>query len=176
MAIAEGAGSSSIDFLQSVDTPTLSNAIELLKLRPNTEGFTPLGVRCVFPEFGRMVGYAVTAHVETMTQGQMDRNVFIDLYAAVAQSPKPAIVVFQEVGPFPDYAAHCGEVMATVFTRLGAIGLVTDCAVRDVPEVRAMKFRYFARGMVASHANFRIVRVGIPVQAHGLTIHPEDLL
>jgi regulator of RNase E activity RraA len=176
MAIATEAGSSSIDFLQSVDTPTLSNAIEMLNLRPYTEGFTPLGVRCVFPEFGRMVGYAVTAQVETMTKGAMDGSKFIDLYAAVAQSPKPAIVVFQEVGPFPDYAAHCGEVMATIFTRLGAIGLVTDCAVRDVPEVRAMKFRYFARGMVASHGCFRIVRVGVPVQVHGLTIHPEDLL
>ncbi len=176
MAIATEGVSSSIDFLQSVDTPTLSNAIELLKLRPYTEGFTPLGVRCLFPEFGRMVGYAVTAHVETMAQGQSDGSKFIDLYAAVAQSPKPAIVVFQEVGPFPDYAAHCGEVMATVFTRLGAIGLVSDCAVRDIPEVRAMKFRYFARGMVASHGCFRIVRVGIPVQVQGLTIHPGDLL
>ncbi|MFP5209086.1 MAG: RraA family protein [Acidobacteriota bacterium] len=167
---------SSIDYLQTVDTPTVSNAIELLGLRPRSEGFAPLHVRCLFPELGRMVGYAVTAHVESMTQGQPDWNMFLNLYAAVAASPKPAVVVLQEIGPHPEYAAHCGEVMATIFTRLGAIGLVTDCAIRDIPEVRAMKFRYFARGAVASHAYARIVRVGIPVQIHGLAIRPQDLL
>lgn len=166
----------SIDYLKTVDTPTLSNAIELLKIRPQNEGFTPLSIRCLFPEFGRMVGYAVTAHVETMSEGPIDWDIFMELYEAVARSSKPAVVAFQEVGPHPDYAAHCGEVMATIFTRLGAVGLVTGCAVRDIPEVRAMKFHYFARGIVASHAYFRIVRVGIPIQVEGLTIRPNDLL
>jgi regulator of RNase E activity RraA len=66
--------------------------------------------------------------------------------------------------------------MATVFTRLGAVGLVSDCAVRDIPEVRQMKFQYFARGAVASHGFFRILRVGVPVQIEGLVIRPDDLL
>jgi 4-hydroxy-4-methyl-2-oxoglutarate aldolase len=166
----------SIDYLKTIDTPTLSNAIELLRVRPQSEGFAPCQVRCLFPELGRMVGYAVTAHVETMTRAAMDRSTFVKLYKAVEESPKPAIVAFQEVGPHPDYAAHCGEVMATIFTRLGAVGLVSDCAVRDLPEVRAMRFQYFARGAVASHAYFRIVRVGIPIQVQGMPIRPGDLL
>jgi len=165
-----------IDYLKSVDTPTLSNAIESLKVRPRNEGFSSLHARCLFPEFGRMVGYAVTAHVETMSQGTADWNAFMELYEAVAESPKPAVVAIQETGPHPDYAAHCGEVMPTIFTRLGAVGLVTGCAVRDIPEVRGMKFHYFARGAVASHAYFRIVRVGIPVHVEGLVIRPGDLL
>jgi 4-hydroxy-4-methyl-2-oxoglutarate aldolase len=66
--------------------------------------------------------------------------------------------------------------MATFFTRLGAIGLVSDCAVRDLPEVRALGFHYFARGSVASHANFRIVRSGMPVQVAGMVVHPGDIL
>jgi 4-hydroxy-4-methyl-2-oxoglutarate aldolase len=171
-----GASESSIDYLKTVDTPTLSNAIELLQLRPQSEGFTPLSVRCLFPEFGRLVGYAVTAQVETMSEGAPDWNLFMQLFEAVAQSPKPAVVAFQEVGPHRDYAAHCGEVMATILTRIGAVGLVTDSAVRDIVEVRAMKFLYFARGLVASHANFRIVRVEIPIQVEGLVIRPGDLL
>lgn len=167
---------SAISYLQTVDTPTLSNAIELLKLRPQTEGFTSLGTRCLFPELGRMVGYAVTAHIETMTEGPNDRNMFLSLYDAVAQSPKPVVVVFQEIGPRRDYAAHCGEVMSTIFQRLGAIGLVTDSAVRDIPEVRAMKFKYFARGIVPSHAYARVVRVGAPIDIDGLMIRPQDIL
>jgi regulator of RNase E activity RraA len=111
-----------------------------------------------------------------MTSAATDRKMFLSLYEAVMESPKPAVVAFQEVGPQPDYAAHCGEVMATIFQRLGAVGLVSDCAVRDIPEVRALRFHYFARGAVASHAYFHIVRVGVGIQVHGLVISPGDLL
>ena len=166
-----------IDYLKGVDSPTLSNAIELLNLRPRRDGFTPLQTRCLFPEFGRMCGYAVTAQVETVTtQEPMDPEVFVDLYQAVEQSPKPAVIALQEIGGHGDYAAHCGEVMATIFTRLGAVGLVSDCAVRDIAEVRALQFHYFARGAVASHANFRIARVGVPIQIEGLVLRSGDLL
>ena len=166
-----------VDYLKTVDTPTLSNAIEMLLLRPQSAGFAPRQISCLFPEFGRMVGYAVTAQVETMTAtAPADRKTFLALYEAVMESPKPAVVAFQEVGPHPDYAAHCGEVMATIFQRLGAVGLVSDCAVRDIPEVRALRFHYFARGTVASHAYFHIVRVGVPIQVRGFSISPHDLL
>jgi len=176
MVPADNSRPSWIEYLKSVDSPTLSNASELLKLRPRSEGFTPVQVRCLCPEFGRMVGYAVTAQVETMTAGAIDWGQFMQLYEAVAQSPQPSVVAFQEIGPHPEYAAHCGEVMATVFTRLGAAGLVTDCAVRDIPEVRALRFHFFARGFVASHGYFRIVRVGVPIHVEGLSIRPRDLL
>lgn len=166
-----------IEYLKSVDTPTLSNAIELLNLRPRSEGFTPLQIRCLFPDLGRMCGYAVTAQVETMTTSEpFNIERFVELYRLVERSPKPAVVVLQEIGGLPDYAAHCGEVMATFFTRLGAVGLVSDCGVRDLAEVRALGFRYFARGAVASHAYFRIVRAGVPVQVCGMTVKPGDLL
>lgn len=166
-----------IEYLKTVDTPTLANAIEILNLRPRAEGFTPLQIRCLFPEFGRMAGYAVTAQVETMSTSEpFDIQRFVDLYRLVDKSPKPAVVVLQEIGGHPDYAAHCGEVMATFFTRLGAVGLVSDCAVRDLPEVHALGFQYFARGTAASHGNFRIVRAGVPVQICGLVVKPGDLL
>lgn len=166
-----------IRFLRTVDTPTVSNAIELAQVRPRSEGFAPLHLRCLFPELGPMCGYAVTAQVETMTQsGNKSESLFIELFQAVADSPKPAVIVFQEVGGQPDSAAHCGEVLATIFSRVGGIGLVSDCAVRDIAEVRRLKFHYFARGAVASHANFRIARVGEPVQVLGLVVQPGSLL
>jgi len=176
MTLNAGSDTAMVDYLKGVDTPTLSNAIETLRLRPQNAGFAPLQTSCLFPEFGRMVGYAVTAQVETMSATTADRKTFLSLYEAVMHSPKPAVVTFQEIGPQPDYAAHCGEVMATIFQRLGAIGLVSDCAVRDIPEVRALRFHYFARGAVASHAYFHIVRVGVPIQVNGLVVHPNDLL
>jgi len=166
-----------LDYLKTVDTPTLCNAIELLGVRKHHEGFTPLELRCLFPELGRMIGYAVTAQVESMTQMEArDNRTFLDLYTLVDKSPKPAIVVLQEIGGHGNYAAHAGEVMTTIFHRLGAIGLVSDCGVRDIPEVRRLGFHYFAKGTVASHANYRIARVGVPVQIMGLVVQPGDLL
>ena len=176
MNLNAGSDTAWVDYLKGVDTPTLSNAIETLRLRPQNAGFAPVQISCLFPEFGRMVGYAVTAQVETMTATSDERKAFPSLFETVMHSPKPVVVAFQEIGPNGDYAAHCGEVMATIFQRLGVVGLVSDCAVRDIPEVRALRFHYFARGAVASHAYFHVVRVGVPVQVSGLVIHPNELL
>jgi 4-hydroxy-4-methyl-2-oxoglutarate aldolase len=167
--------SSLIEYLATVDTPTLSNAIKLLP--PSAEGFAPLGIRCLFPELNRLCGYAVTAQVETMTALNPKReDPFIELFEAINRSPKPAVVVMQELGPHPDWAVHCGEALATIFSRLGAVGLVSDCAVRDTPEVRALRFRYLARGAAASHANYRLVRVGVPIHVLGLAVQAQGLL
>ena len=166
-----------IEKLKQIDSPTLSNAIETLGVRDRNQGFTALAIRCLFPELGRLCGYAVTAQVETVTaMHPTSEPVFLELFRAVEAAPKPGVVVFQEIGGHGDYAAHCGEVMATIFTRLGAVGLISDCGVRDIPEVRALRFQYFARGAVVSHASFRIVRVNVPVQISELAIHPGDLL
>ena len=166
-----------IEFLKTVDSPTLANAVETLHVQARDKGFTPLQIRCLFPELGRLCGYAVTAQVETVTQlHATEERTFLELFRAVDDSPKPAVVAFQEIGGHADYSAHSGEIMATAFTRLGAVGLVTDGGVRDVPEVRALKFHYFARGTVVSHAHFKIVRVAVPIQILGLEIKPGDLM
>jgi len=63
-----------IDYLKTVDSPTLSNAIETLQIQPRHAGFTPLQIRCLFPEFGRLCGYAVTAQVEQQHRVAMDEQ------------------------------------------------------------------------------------------------------
>lgn len=166
-----------IEFLKTIDTPTVANAIEVLDVCSRAEGFPSLDLHCLFPELGVMCGYAVTAHVETVTHANpKSESAFLDLFEAVERSPKPVIVVMQEIGGDRDRAAHCGEVMSTIFRSLGAVGLVSDCAVRDLSAVRKLRFHYFARGAVSSHANFRIVRSNVPCEVLGMTVHPGDLL
>ena len=88
-------GSALIEYLKSVDSPTLSNAIEKLQLRPRNAGFTPLQVRCLFPELGRLCGYAITAQVETVTQmHSIEECMFLELLKAVEDSFKLVVVVF----------------------------------------------------------------------------------
>ncbi len=164
--------------LAKLDTPTLANAIEKLEVRSRITGFANRNLRCLFPDLPSMCGYAVTAQVRTISaedNGGLNEP-FIELCEAIAAVDGPSIVVFQEVGPHPEFSAHCGEVMATAFTQYGAVGLVTDGAVRDVKEVRALDFQYFAPGVVASHGAFQIERVQVPVTVCGLPIAPGDLL
>lgn len=168
---------SDLDFLRSVDTPTVANAIEVLKVRPRTEGFPSVDLRCLFPELGVMCGYAVTAQVETISVGNaLEEERFVELFEAVEAAQNPVVVAMQEIGRNPGWAAHSGEVMSTIFKQLGAIGLITDCAVRDLSAVRRLPFHYFARGAVSSHAHFRIVRTNVPVEVLGMTVHPGTLL
>src|ERR1044072_9751740 len=96
-----------IEQLKTIHTPTISNPIEKLRLRPRSDGFTPLQVQCLFPDFGPMCGYAVTAQVETMTEGNpREERGYVELFEAVEKSPKPAVVAFQEGGGHPDYTTH----------------------------------------------------------------------
>ena len=50
-----------LDALRQIDTATIANAIEHFDIRSNTDGFMGWDIRCMFPEMGVMVGYAVTA-------------------------------------------------------------------------------------------------------------------
>ena len=165
--------------LREVDTPTVSNAIEKLRVRSVTSGFCNRDLRCLTPELGVLCGYAVTAHVETMNPngrpGALDAK-FVELCEALSAVRRPSIVVFQECSGRPEFSAHCGEVMASTFRRLGCIGLVSDSAVRDFVEVRNIGFHYFATGLVASHGSFRVVRSQAPVTVAGLQIDTGDLL
>ena len=53
--------------LRALDTPTVCNAIESFKVRGRVEGFCGMDVRCLSPELGVMVGYAVTLTVDSTT-------------------------------------------------------------------------------------------------------------
>ena len=77
-----------IDYLKTVDAPTLSNAIERLKVRPRREGFTPLQVRALFPEFGRMCGYAVTAQVETVKESEDGTSAGLSTFTGPSSNPR----------------------------------------------------------------------------------------
>ena len=166
--------------LLEIDSPTLSNAIEKLAVRDRISGFAHRQLRHLTPELGILCGYAVTAQAVTMAPEPGDRAKDVDLYiqicAALEKLPGPGIVVIQEVGPQPAYSVHCGEVMATMFRKFGAAGLVSDGAVRDLAQVRELGFHLFAPGAVVSHGNFRLVRSQVPVTVCGLSVEPGDLL
>jgi len=166
-----------LDALRAIDTPTICNAIERFGVRSHVTGFTGMDIRCLYPELGVTVGYAVTVTVDSTTpDAPPDDNSWIEWVRAMDRSPKPCFLVFEDVGLNPEKSAHMGEIMASLAKRLGCIGLLTNGGVRDILEVQALGFQYFAAGIVPSHGNPRLLQVNVPVTIDGLRIEPGDLL
>jgi 4-hydroxy-4-methyl-2-oxoglutarate aldolase len=163
--------------LCSVDSPTVCNAIEAFKVRDDTQGFMGMDISCLTPEFGVMVGYAVTATSDSMTPSRArDRQGHMRLFEAIAAAPKPAVLVIQDVGPKRTHACFLGDIIASLSSRLGAVGIVTDGGVRDLDGVRPLGFHIFAAGLVVAHGTFNIMDVGIPVELSGVRVQPGDLI
>ena len=165
-----------LSMLRRIDSPTISNAIETFKVRPRVAGYVGYDIRCIFPELPPTVGYAVTCTVDSTTEGRQGIG-FQRLYELLANAPKPAIVVMQDVGTDRLHSCHAGEVMSTSMKRLGAIGILTDGGLRDIKEVHALGgFQYFCAGMVVSHGNPVCVSVGEDVTISGMRVSMGNLL
>src|ERR671911_1380266 len=169
-------GEQDLAFLKGVDSPTIANAIEPFKVRDRTDGFIGGEVRALFPEMPPMVGAALTVTMTNTLGATAGRENYWRMYEALSQMPAPAVLVVQDVSGAPSRCALAGEVMATLAKRLGGVGMVTDGGLRDVHEVRALGFAYFARYVVVSHGNFDIVDIGTPIVLDGQEVKTGDLL
>jgi regulator of RNase E activity RraA len=162
--------------LREIDSPTVANAIEHFKLRDRCHGFIGGAIRCLFPDLGVMLGYALPVTMTSELGPPPGREGYWRMWEALERAPKPAVVAVQDVSGAPTRCAYFGEVMATIAARLGAVGVVTDGGVRDLAEVHALGLHYFAPHPVVSHGNFRIVDVGVPIHLDGQTVETGDLL
>ncbi len=164
--------------LGRLDTCTVSNAVETFGRRLRNEGFMDSGVRCLFPQLPPMVGHAAPIRIRTSsppTQGAayFDRT---DLWDYILSLPAPRVLVAEDVDERPGFGALYGEVHANILQALGCVGLVTNGAVRDLPQVANLGFHFFARNPAVSHAFSHIVEFGQPVKVAGLAVKPGELL
>jgi regulator of RNase E activity RraA len=90
--------------------------------------------------------------------------------------PAPRVVVVEDMDDQPGLGSFWGEVNGNLHRALGCVGVVTNGGVRDLEEVEAMRFHFFAEHIAVSHACVHIVEAGTPVRVGGLTVRPGDLL
>jgi len=164
-----------LDALRKLSTPTVSNAIEAFNLRPRNQGFMAPEIRCLFPDLGVMTGYAATARFAANQPGTQPASRF-DFWKHVLEIPEPRVVVMQDLDQPPGVGAYFGEVQTNIHRRLGCIGVVTNGHVRDLDEVRALGFHYFAGGTCVSHAYVHLIDFGSPVNVGATTVQPGDLI
>ena len=160
--------------IKRYDAPTIANAIEAFDVRPWTEGFMSPEIRCVFPEMGTMVGYAVTGRIRASGRGEGSYSRH-GWWEAILQAPAPRVIVLEDVDD-PPVGAFWGEVQTNIHKALGCIGTVTNGGVRDLNEVRAAGFHYFAASIMVSHAYVHLLDFGEPVRVGGLTVKTGDLV
>jgi 4-hydroxy-4-methyl-2-oxoglutarate aldolase len=173
--VTEPLTASELEELRKITTPTIANAIETFKVRLRNEGFTDHSVRCFFPELGPMVGYAVTAKITARERSEKALPPW-DLWATMESVPKPRVVVIEDIDYPSPVGSYWGEVNGSIYKGLGCAGVVTNGGVRDLDEVRATGFHFFASCVLVSHAYVHLVEVGTPVRIAGLVVQPGDLL
>lgn len=172
-----------LEALKQINTPTISNAIETFKVRPRNQGFMSPEVKCIFPELGVMVGYACTARImadqpappapPAPSGKYVSRTDYWDYILSI---PTPRVVVIQDLDQPPAVGSFWGEVNGNIHKALGCIGTVTNGGVRDLDEVKEMRFHFFASAPIVSHAYVHLVDYGTPVKVGGVIVNSGDLV
>jgi regulator of RNase E activity RraA len=164
--------------LRQLSTCVVASAIETFDVRLRNLGFTNSGLRCVFPELPRLVGYAATARIRSADPPMEGHSYYArpEWWQYLQTFPAPRVVVVEDVDSSPGLGAFVGEVHANILMALGCNGIVTNGAVRDLPAVRATGFQMFAGNVSVSHAYAHVFDFGSTVEVAGMTVKPGDLI
>ena len=169
-----------LEFLRSIDTPTVCNLVEIVLPERRGHGYTVRHLHCAFPELPPMVGFAKTVTFKAKDAvplgqaGYMEKRLnYLDY---VASQPRPSIMVMEDLdGEHVGYGAFWGEVQSNVHKALGCLGVVTNGSVRDIPAI-APGFQMLAGSIGPSHAYVQVVEFGIHVNVHGMAVSSGDLI
>ena len=175
-----------LEELRTFDTPSITNIVAtypdnplcLGLYNPWTENwYTDQSIRCMFPELGRTVGYAVTC-VFGLPDPNYSRLTFLDLIDALEASEKPAILVFQQRFP-PEIAGKvglAGGIMTSAMKAVGCVGAISNGPSRDMDEIRPQKFQYMLSGVTAGHGTMAVHAVNVPVNVAGMDVSPGEII
>ena len=171
---------SQFNFLQSIDTPTVCNLVEIVVPERRGSGYTVKHLHCPFPELPPMVGFAKTVTFKAKDAvplgqgGYMQKR--LDYLDYVAGAPRPSIMIMEDLdGEHVGYGAFWGEVQSNVHKAPGCLGVVTSGSIRDIPMI-APGFQMLAGSIAPSHAFVHVVDFGGNVNIHGMAVKSGDLI
>jgi len=182
----KNSGSDLFAELRKVDTPSITNIVATYPANPHCLGlynpwsenwYTDTSVRCMYPELGALVGYAITC-VYGLPDPNFNRLSFLDVIDALDASPKPTILVLQQKFP-PGLAAKAGlvgEIMATSMKSIGCVGMISNGPSRDVDAVRRLQFQFMISGASPGHGGMAVQAVNVPVSVAGMDICPGEII
>ncbi len=179
-AISQPLPQSVLDALGRYDTPTICNALEIVAPARRLTGFTVKPLVCPFPDLPPIVGYARTATIRATAASPLtaaaQKEQRMAYYSYVGSGEGPRIVVIQDLdGAEAGFGAFWGEVNSAIHKALGALGVVTDGSIRDIPQW-AEGFQALAGSVGPSHAHVHLDGFGEEVRVAGMTVRSGDLV
>lgn len=164
--------------LQSVDTPTVCNAIEVAQGKRGFDDFTRGTMQCSAPGTA-MVGYARTARIQAVNPPTESPEVIkarrMAYYKYMAEGPRPAVAVVQDMDVPNAIGAYWGEINTNVHKAFGLTGALTDGVMRDLGDLPD-GFVVLAGSVGPSHGFVHVIDFDEPVQVMGMRVTPGDLI
>ena len=166
-----------MEFLTSMDTPTVCNVIEMVAPERRGHGYTVKHLFCPFPDLPPIVGFAktVTAKAKDKVAAGDYMAKRMDYLDYVASEPRPSIAVIEDLDDEVGYGAFWGEVQSNIHKALGCRGVVTNGSIRDIPMI-APGFQMLAGSLSPSHAYTHVEDFGVAVTVHGMKVNSGDLI
>jgi regulator of RNase E activity RraA len=169
-----------LEALKAFDTPTICNALEVIDPKSRGYGYTSETFFCARPQLPPIVGFAKTVTIRATQPGSRSpedaRAHRLQYLKFVSEGPRPAIIVVQDLDDnLSGRGSFWGEVHSTIHQSLGAVGAITNGAVRDVTSLAA-GFQILARKVVPSHAFDHLVDFGGEVNVCGMVVKTGDVV
>jgi 4-hydroxy-4-methyl-2-oxoglutarate aldolase len=175
-----------LEELKNFDTPSITNVVATYPKHPLCLGlyhpwsenwYTDQTIKCMYPELGRRVGYAVTCVYGIPDPGYL-RLTFMDVVDALDASPKPTVLILEQKFP-PELAGKVGLAggnMVSAMKALGCVGLISNGPSRDLDEIRPLDFQYMLTGLSAGHGDMGVYAVNVPVSVGGMDVAPGEIV
>lgn len=174
--------------LRKIDTPSITNVVATYPTNPLCLGlynpwtenwYTDTSIRCMYPEMGAVLGYAVTCVYGVPDPNYPNRLTFMDVVDALDASKKPTILVLQQKFPseIAAKAGLAGEIMITSMRSVGCVGLISNGPSRDIDAIRKLKdFQLLLSGASAGHGAMGVQAVNVPVTVGGMDVSPGEIV
>jgi 4-hydroxy-4-methyl-2-oxoglutarate aldolase len=175
-----------IEKLKLYDTPAVTNVVATYPGDPLCLGlynpwtqnwYTDQTIRCMYPEIGRLAGYAVTC-VFGLPDPNYNHLSFMDVIDAIEESKKPVILIIKQIFPkkIAGKAGLSGGNMTAALKSIGCIGVISDGPSRDIDEIRPMRFQYMLTGVTAGHGDMAVHAINTPVSVGSMDVSPGEII
>ncbi len=167
-----------LKLLQSVDTPTVCNAIEVAQGKRGFNDFTRGTMQCSDVS-GVVVGYARTAKIAAVEPPSEPADVIkarrMAYYRHMAEGGSGCVAVVEDVDYPHAIGAYWGEINTTVHKGFGMAGALTNGVMRDLGDLPD-GFPVVAGSIGPSHGFVHVREIGTPVEIFGMTVNDGDLV
>ncbi|GKZ92283.1 hypothetical protein AnigIFM59636_005005 [Aspergillus niger] len=151
--------------LSTLDTNTVSDALDFLDLKGATYGLRPLW------DCPKIVGRASTVKVGPKTDAAPTTHLLTPVIDAVTTNDRILVISGGTEG-----ISCWGDIIANASKKKGIRGTIIDGMSRDIDGSKDVNYPVYGRGVTMISARNRLVQLesGTPLQVRGVTVNQDD--